>query len=322
MQFGIDGNYGWLGHRKEKRAKQYLYESGYFVDFSQWSKSEVDLTFTIVRQAITFPFDDGFAFWPIVEKVYGKQMPPGPQSVGNCVGYSACLSNFDRICTELLYFGEAESLFVPFVPYSYGAGRVYVGGGQLGGSHGSLGAWQIEADMKYGLLPTDLPSVPIRYEDDMQGSANTNTQWMQSRSILDKWRPQAEDLNVGEGTEISNFDQLKVAVVDKKQPVTIASNWGFASSGLDNKYGIVLHRKSGSWAHQMHIRSVFEIKGQWFIHVGNQWGEDYHPAIANGWPKGGFVIVAELFNQWAPQAEVYVRGSINGRVYTPNFSFF
>jgi len=313
MQFGTDGNYGWLGHRKERQAKrQHLT----IVDFKQWDLTErvIDLG------AFDFPFDDGFGFWEIVDRVYGKQLPPGPQLVGNCVPYGSCLSNFDRICTELLWFGEAEELFIPFVPYSYGAGRVYVGN-VTWSSHGSLGSWQIAADMKYGLLPTDITGVPIRYEDDMQGSANTNSSWMRSKATLDKWLPNAQELTVGDGTEITNFNQLKIAVCDKKQPVTIASNWGFASQGVDNKYGIVIHKRSGSWAHQMHIRGVFEIKGQWFVYVGNQWGEDYHPKVADGFPLGGFVIYAEEFDRWVKEAETFVRGSINGRTYIPDFSF-
>lgn len=316
MRFGDDGNYGWLGHRKERRAKQLLQEEGKLIDFAQWDRIEPSIDIS----GIEFPFDDGWAFWPIVERVYGKQMPPGPQSVGNCVPYGSCLAIFDRICTELLFFGEAESLFVPFVPYSYGAGRVFVGGVYWRG-HGSLGSWQIKADMQHGLLPTDIPGVPIRYEDDMQGSASTNSNWMRNESVLEKWEPSAEDLTIGEGTEINNFDQLKIAVYDKKQSVTIASGWGFRSMGVDNKYGIVVHRQGGSWSHQMHIRSVFEIKGQWFVYVGNQWGTNYHPRIADGFPLGGFVIFAELFDQWVKQAECFVRGSVNGRVYQPNFSF-
>lgn len=317
MRYGQDGDYGWLGIRKERQAKSILQDEGTLIDFTQWSDTESDLDLV---EIFDMPFDDGFCFWPIVERVYGKQMPPGPQSVGNCVPYGSCLAIFDRICTELLVYGEAEQLFVPFIPYSYGAGRVLVGN-VYWNSHGSLGSWQVKADMQHGLLPTDLTGVPIRYEHDMQGSASTNSTWMRSKSIIEDWLPKAEPLNIGAGSSIRNFDELKIAVCDKKQSVTIASSWGFRSKGLDNKYGIVVHSPGGSWAHQMHIRSVFEIKGQWFVYVGNQWGTNYHPKVADGFPLGGFVIFAEVFDRWAKDAEVYVRGSINGRVYQPNFSF-
>lgn len=317
MNFGQDGNYGWLGLRKEREAKQQLYNEGVMIDFSQWAKAESDIDLV---DLFDMPFDSGFCFWPIVEKVYGKQMPPGPQSVGNCVPYGSCLAIFDRICVELLLDGDSEKLFVPFVPYSYGAGRVYIGNVYWAGD-GSTGAWQIKADMKHGLLPCDTPGIPIRYEDDMQGSSSTNDQWKRTKSILDKWEPTAVDLNVGEGSSIGSFDQLKIAVCDKKQSITIASSWGFRSRGVDNKYGIVVHDAGGSWSHQMHIRAVFEIKGQWFVYVGNQWGTNAHPSVGNGFAPGGFVIYAELFDRWVKQAECYVRGSINGRILKPNFSF-
>jgi hypothetical protein len=155
----------------------------------------------------------------------------------------------------------------------------------------------------------------------MQGSADTNHDWMRNQSILDKWKQHAISLTIGEGTEIASFEELKLAVCVKKQPVTIASDWGFASIGKDAKYGIVLHKQSGSWAHQMHIRAVFNIKGQWFVYVGNQWGEKQHPLVAEGFVLGGFVITAELFDVWVKEAECFARGSINGRTYKPNFSF-
>jgi hypothetical protein len=317
MASEINGDFGWLGFDAERAAKAICYDMGLLVDFKQWSEDEEDIDFVDI---FGFPFDAGFAFWPILERVYGKEFPNDNQSVGNCVPYGSCYANVDRIAVELLVNGEAESFFIPFVPYSYGAGRVYIGNVNWP-SDGSVGAWQIAADMSCGLLPTDTPGLPIRHEDDMQGSATTNHEWMRSKTILDKWKQYAISLTVGEGSEVKDFEQLKTAVVVKKQPVTIASNWGFVSNGKDAKYGIVTHRKGGSWAHQMHIRAVFSIKGQWFVYVANQWGNDAHPLVGDGFVLGGFVITAELFDTWAKDAEVYVRGSINGRIYKPDFSF-
>lgn len=316
----VFGEFGWLGYELERKAKEVNYDLGLMVDFRQWADDEPDLTLGELSKTFSFPFDDGFAFWPITDRVCGKVIPRGPQAVGNCVPYGSCLANLDRICTELLVFGEAEQLFFPFIPFSYGAGRVYVGNVNWS-SHGSLGSWQIAADMRFGLLPCDVSGLPVRYVDDMQGSANTNSEWMRSKATLDKWKDQAASLTVGEGSEVNNYEQLWKAVVEKKQPVTIASNWGFVSRGLDSKYGIVIHSKGGSWAHQMHIRSAFKIKGQGFVYVGNQWGDNYHPVVGEGFAKGGFVITDELFDEWAKDAEVFVRGSINGRLLRPNFAF-
>lgn len=308
---------GWLGHQLEKVAKNQIYNAGIMIDFRQWSDANDNQT---LKEQFNFPFDEGFGFWPITERVYGGQVDSENQSVGNCVPYGACLANVDRIAVELLLFGESERPFIPFVPFSYGAGRVYVGNVNWS-SHGSLGSWQIAADMRYGMLPTDTPNLPIRFEGDIQGSANTNSTWMKSKGVLDSWQPFAKALTVGEGSNVESFDQLKIAVCDKKQPATIASDWGFVSKGLDSKYGIVVHGAGGSWAHQMHIRGVFSIKGQWFVNVGNQWGYKYHPLIGEGYAKGGFVIPAELFDRWVKDAECFVRGSINGRTFKPNFSF-
>lgn len=311
------GNFGWLGREKERQARDILFNAGLMLTFKQWQDIEDDIDFV---EVFNFPFDEGFAFWPITSKVAGDGFGEDEQSVGNCVPYGSVLANIDRMCIELLVFGEAESFFAPFIPYSYGAGRVYIGG-DTSTSDGSLGSWQIAADMKYGLLPCDIANVPIRHTNDIQGSADTNHKWMRTRSVLDQFQPYAKPLTVGEGASIESFDELKIAVCDKKEPVTIASDWGFVSTGLDSKYGIVVHKPGGSWSHQMHVRAVFAIKGQWFVYIGNQWGFDAHPKVAEGFALGGFVITAETFDRWVKEAECFVRGALNGRVFKPNFSF-
>ncbi len=57
------GNFGWLGFREEKKAKEINYQMGLMVDFSQWSVEENDIDFV---ELFNFPFDDGFAFWPFL----------------------------------------------------------------------------------------------------------------------------------------------------------------------------------------------------------------------------------------------------------------
>jgi len=318
--------FGWLGHDKEREAYSYLKEideqimSMYedhiptFIDFSQWMEQEQDIILPDIDWK--FEFDSGFDFYEAVNRVFGQQIPPGPQSVGNCVPYGSCLSICDRYAVEILEYGESEEFWLPFVPYSYGAGRVYVGKVNWS-SDGSLGAWQIEADMRHGILPTDTDGLPRKDSYDMQSTKAVNDEWKRQQGTLDKWKPKAIMYSVGSSTVIKSFEDCKIAICDKKQSVTIASNWGFAPTG--NKDGMVIHKRSGSWAHQMHVRGVFNVNGNWYVHIGNQWGVTYHPSIGRKLPLGGFVIPAELFDTWVKDSECYSRGSIKGRVFVPNF---
>ena len=318
--------FGWLGRDAERRAYDKIRDYDIvmsevdpnhkptFIDFSQWVEEEQDITLPDIDWQ--FEFDEGFDFYEAVERGVGNQIPPGPQLVGNCVPYGSCLSLCDRYAVELLEFGENETFWYPFIPYSYGAGRVYVGGVHWAGD-GSTGAWQIEADKKHGILPSDLEGIPNSGPTDMQSTRSVNDKWKRTDSILNQWKPEAIEYAVGASTHIRNFEQTKIAICDKKQSVTIASSWGFAPAG--NKDGMVIHRRSGSWSHQMHIRGCFAVNNNWYIHVQNQWGNSAHPTIGRKLPPGGFVITAELYDTWAGQAEVYSRGSIKGRIYKPNF---
>ena len=313
--------FGWIGHYEEQRARNLVMSQAEppFVDFSMFAAKEVPR-----RKEYPIPegFDGGWEFWTAVEKCYSKQVPPGPQDVGDCVGFSDVLSACDLIAHEVYWEGQSETFIVPTVLFSYGAGRVYIGGNQLGNSDGSTGAWQIAADVKYGYLPSDVPGLPFNPNDPCEPNGSDVRKWGSTKSILDQWAPKAAPHKLGEGTEIRDTAELKKAICDLHRPCTIASNWGFAKKGLDPKYGIVLWTRSGSWSHQMHIRGVTQIKGAWFTYIGNQWGTDYHGDPGKG-PRGGFWVPLELMNQWIPQAEVYARGIFPGReAKKPDFGMF
>ena len=56
----------------------------------------------------------------------------------------------------------------------------------------------------------------------------------------------------------------------------------------------------------MQILAVFQINGQWFVKVGNQWG-DYHKG------EWWFIITAEVFSKWIRRADCRTIGEIKGR---------
>lgn len=303
--------FGWLGHEREKKAFAEVMQRDHppFVMFDDFVAKES-------RPAKDYPtppgFDGGWEFWTGVEKCYGKQVAPGPQDVGDCVGYSTVLSATDLIAHEVYWEGQNEKFFIPTVLFSYGAGRVYIGGGRLGNSDGSLGSWQIAADTEYGFLPSDLPGLPFKPDEPCEPEGRIVKQWGSQKSILDQWKDKAAPFRLGEGTKIESSDQLKKVVCELHRPVTIASDWGFAKAGLDSATGLVLWRRSGSWGHQMHIRGVIEIKGRWFAYIGNQWGTTFHGDPGKG-PTGGFWVPFEIMDQWVRDAEVYARGLFPGR---------
>lgn len=307
---------GWLGIYEEEKAFDKLFSFGdsfvSYADFKAGIEPPEQAVIDACKRAM--PFDDGWDFFYAVEKCFGTQISPGPQQIGNCVGFSDCLSAVDLQCHECYVKGEPENAFVPYVPFSYGAGRVYIGGGRLGNGDGSLGSWQIDADVQYGYLPADLPGLEVDSSDPAEPrSEQVNRLWGRSREVLDKWKHLAAPHKIDHGVRITNADEAWESLTKLFRPLTIASNWGFKKKGFDSKYGLNIWTRSGSWAHQMHVRGGFEIKGSRFTRIGNQWGANYHGPSGEGFPLGGFVVTWDEFARWIKDAAVYARGGFQGR---------
>lgn len=303
--------FGWLGAEAEQRAFDLFTESnpGIFQTAQEVGKKAVDS----LRQSRldlllkSAPFDVGYAHWLAQQKIYDsneeKQLIlPGPQDIGNCVAYSAALCIALGLGTEIFLDGDPDMALVPYVPWLYGIGRVYEGNNQIRGD-GSLGTWQIAAALKYGILWCDEPNLPGPLPE---GSASIGRSWGSRRNILDEYKDRASAYPVGKHTVIKSFEDLWEAVVERQQPFTIASGQGFRDAGVDSKYGIRLWRPSGSWPHMMHGRACFEIKGQRFAEIGNQWGLNYHGSIGAGFPVwGSFVTTAEYFDRWVKRGDAF-----------------
>lgn len=308
---------GWLGHHEEEKAYQaviahqlpqnpvFASEPPTAAAFRHGIENTPD---HLLEQGI----EDGWEFWTAQQAFY-PQLARGPQDVGDCVGYSDVLSFVDGICDEVYWLDEVEAPFIPLVWFSYGAGRVYIGQNRLGRSHGSTGAWQIAADVEYGYLPHDAPGLRVKPTERPEPWASEYEPWSWTRSILDQWAPKAAPYKVGAHRRLQTAQDVMEAVTVRHRPLTIASNQGFRKRGFDSRYGITLWDFGGSWAHQMHIRAVVKIKGNWFVYVGNQWGADFHGDPGRG-PRGGFWIAMDsTMEKWAPRAVIYERGKFVGR---------
>lgn len=312
--------FGWAGIYEEEKAFDHLYQYGdCFVEFDEYTRQQRNYRQdAIVRARSEMPFDNGWCFWHGVNKVYGAQVQPGAQNIGNCVGYSAILSCVDLQAQEILIDGDLENAFVPTVLFSYGAGRVLVNGGRspIRGD-GSIGSWQAKADSEFGFLDASLPGLPDAPANEIQEpySAETGRVWGRSATVLREWAPKAKDHTVMHSARLQSADETKKSVTELFRPFTIASSWAFRPKGFDPKYGIMIYTRDrgGRWDHQMHGRAVFEIKGQWFVYIGNQWGLRAHKDVGEGFPRGGFVITIEEYAQWVREAAVYARGGFKGR---------
>jgi hypothetical protein len=304
-----DNNFGWLGLYEEEKAFEESVRQNLITEFNAFIASSDPIAEALKKRIQNmFQFDKGWAFW-YAEQLYLKyRIPHGPQNIGNCVAYSAFLVLCYLMIQENFVLGQTQEFFYPFIPYLYGAGRVYEGGNRIRGD-GSNGVWQINACMKHGVLPMDLDGLP----SGPQGTSQVGRQWGSNRKILDYWRPKALPYKIRATTRCNNANDVMKVVVDYQYPVTHASRMWFRRAGYDAKYGLNLYRLGGSAAHQTFTEAIFEIKGQWFAYIGNQWGNNYHGNPGRGFPPGGFVVTIEEYDRFIKSSACYAYQDFGGR---------
>lgn len=259
-------------------------------------------------------FDSGYDFTIVEALVYGEDLQPGPQNIGNCVGYSHCMLLASKIAHEIFVELQPEKPLatntpIPYIPYSYGAGRVYVGGNRYWGD-GSNCADQIQASMEHGFLPCDTPNLTGPFP---QSTSTIGRQFGKSRSTLDKFHDTAINFDLVESTRITSVDEVRRFLTEVYSPLQICSSWGFRPSYYDNNRGIWIYKASGRWSHSMQLVGWISIKGEEFIHVRNQWGRDAHKNSTPVIPLGGFLISPDTMKSWLRSAYCASIGEIKGK---------
>jgi hypothetical protein len=208
-------------------------------------------------------------------------------AVHNCVAHG--MKNAIELleCLEILLNGDAETFKYVDTAYLYGCGRVFVGGGQIGGD-GSVGSWQADAVQKYGVLfstdhykgKSDDELIQYLLDDaDPQNNPNPNNTRSEVGKRERKWGnrpgPPKEFVELASKHLIKRAD-LVTSVDDAFQalaslsPITVASNQGFDM--LPDRNGI--HQPRGQWAHQMMIQGI-DLNREVGI-IRNSWGSDPH----------------------------------------------
>ncbi len=278
-------------------------------------------------------FDEGWDFMVaerIVQGFSDNETFMARQLIGNCVGDSHCGLILSRISHEILAEGDAEEplgklhLGAPFIPYSYGVGRMV--GDMLGPGDGSYCGAQMDGTLQYGFLPCFTEGLD-KYAGDgdaalPQGTATANRLFGKSKKEIEKWTDKAVNFKMTEAPKAETADEAKVLLVEKFTPLQICSDWAFRYRTFDEKYGVHLYERDpgDEWSHSMQVVAMFSIKGQWFVVIRNQWGLDAHKGSPEiGIAPGCFTITMEEFADWIRQSETMGIGEIQGFPTNPGF---
>lgn len=278
------------------------------------SDAEMAFVINLIKEKYS-PWDAGFDMTWCEKEVYGGIQWRGPQNCGNCVGASHCVGLAQRVAAEVLIEGDPEVVLgdsnsspIPYIPYSYGAGRC-LSGNMCGRYDGSYCGSQFAASQEHGFVPSNTEGLQGPFP---QPSSQIVRKFGSSRTILNNWRSKAIKFDLLHSFRVRTPEEVWEAVVDDFMPIQICSNWGFKPTNTKiqgDGITYTLYRPGGSWAHSMLIEAAFEYKGSRFCKVSNQWGVHAH--------RDGYFFIVDFddLERWLKQADARAIGEIQGKPY-------
>lgn len=232
--------------------------------------------------------DEPTFLWMAERKVLGRLLPSWDQkSVGSCVSFGCGRAVQDVLLQEVATgAGTWPGAEVATEPI-YAGSRVEVGGGQLSGSDGSVGAWAAEWVRKWGVL--------LCREYDLGGQRYDLTTYSEARArqwgdagCPDPLEPEARLHPVTATAMVRDAGELWAAVGGGKG-VSVASSQGFAMSRDPDGFCA----PAGVWMHQMCVRGKFvhPQRGKCFV-IQNSWGNylKSYASIRVRLPSGEMVV--------------------------------
>lgn len=240
----------------------------------------------------------------------GEHIPTFRQEHGDCVAASTAqamhyLQYVTMAAGELdSNSGQPLEFRLVYVPYIYGASRVYVGGGKIRGQ-GSIGAWAAKACEEYGVLPADTEGVP-------EYSGAVSKRWGDPPGPPERFKELAMRFRIRATAHCESAADVRDAVVNG-YPVTIASRFG--TKTIAERDGRQVARWDGRWSHQMCVIGYDGspgLQGGPYFYVLNSWGEKSHPPPLQGEPPGGFWVTDDTMDKITDSGDCWAYSNFDG----------
>jgi len=241
--------------------------------------------------------------WQAREKLTGQPWPSRNQGkVGSCVSFGTAAAIEATMAAEVLA-GEPESIRDLCQEVIYAGSRVEVGGGKLGGSDGSIGAWAAEFVRRWGVLDR---SVYGKYDLSQYDEARCRN-WGKT-GVPDDLEPEARKYPVKSITMVKTWREAKEALASG-YGISVSSTVGFAMKRDSEGFA----SPSGRWAHCMALLGYQEEKreGGW---ICNSWGPDAHtgPLGSGNPPPCGFWADASVIEKMLRMEDSWAFSALQG----------
>ena len=199
-------------------------------------------------------FPDTF-LWDAELAVLGKLLPAFHQTLGTCVsqGWGRAIQD---LLLQAIMLGETSEVWHGLVATEplYVGSRIEVGGGRLGNSQGSIGAWMAKFIQQWGFL--------LRLKYGQFDFRTPNDNWAQqygssSGGLPPELEAIARRHPVRYVAPVTTAPELRASISKMRRPVPVCSNQGFTNTrdaeGFDHPNGV--------WNHCMVWRGYFRARG-------------------------------------------------------------
>jgi len=218
-----------------------------------------------------------------VEQIIGE-FPIHKQAIGDCVSHGWGLCTDVLACVDIAVRKEAEEWKAEAATEAiYGGSRVEIGGGRLGNSDGSTGAWAAEFVSKYGILAR------LAYGSvDLTSYSGQRAKDWGRRGVPDDLEPVAREHPVKTTSLVTTYEEARDAIANG-YPVAVCSMQGFS----DRRDGEGFARPQGSWAHCMSFIAVDDQHSRPGLLCMNSWGPSWISGPKrHDQPEGSFWVDA------------------------------
>lgn len=225
-----------------------------------------------------------------VKKLIGQHIGQ-IQGIGDCVSFGAAHAVDHTYAAEIVMKGESESwVNITSTEDLYAGGRVIIGGGRLGGSDGSIGAWQAKYVNLYGTVARGKYG---SYDLSKYDPQRAKSWGMPNAGVPAEVLAEAKNHKIQTVSLVQTYEEVRDAIANG-YAVTIASNQGFTKTR--DKDGFL--RPYGTWAHQMCLIGVDDSFNRKGVLCLNSWPYSWVSGpTRHDMPPGSFWIEADVLEK-------------------------
>lgn len=250
-----------------------------------------------------------------LEQVHGS-FPVAYQTIGDCVSHGWALAINILKAVQITIDGRPEEWRgLAASEVIYAGSRVEIGGGRLGNSDGSIGAWAADWVTKYGVvLRGKYGSIDLSEYDGQRAKA-----WgARGRGVPDELEPIAKEHPVQTVSLVRSYEEARDAIANG-YPVPVCSMQGFEARRDAQGFA----RPRGTWPHCMCFIAVDDADGRPGLLCQNSWGPNWISGpTRHDQPPGSFWVDADVADKMLRGGDSFAISNLVGwQRRKPNFFY-